>query len=83
MLADDVVGIMRIAVPSNGEAAVAMPFEPFGDGLPGSFLAGPFLGDGGDSSDSLYHLSSLSVEMYSYRFRQFYPESPEEGDDKN
>ena len=54
-IADDAVGIMRIAVPSNGETAVAMPFEPFGVGLPESLLAGPFADDGDDGSDMLHY----------------------------
>ena len=70
VLADGAAGILHLSVPSNGEVAVSMPFEPFGDGLPGSFLAGSFIGDGGDGSDTLHHLLPLTGDMISYRFRQ-------------
>ena len=51
--ADDAVGWMRVGVPSNDVAGVLMPFSPFGPPGIGSFLSGPFVGDGGDGSDRL------------------------------
>ena len=57
--ADDAAGVMRVAVPSNATATVEMPFAPFGDATPGTFLSGVFLGDGGPYSDALYRLSAL------------------------
>ena len=68
--ADDATGVYRVSVASNGEEAVGMPFEPFGDGLPDSFLAGPFVGDGGDGADFLHHLSVNSGGLSSYSFTQ-------------
>ena len=51
--ADDVVGWMRVCVPSNDVAAAVLPYEPMGGGSPGSFVSGPFVGDGGEGSDVL------------------------------
>ena len=50
-VADDVVGVTRVAVPSNDVAVAVLPYAPLGSGLPGSFMSGPFFGDGGDDSD--------------------------------
>jgi len=58
LMADDAAGLMRVAAASNGVAAVAMPFLPFGDGTPDGFLSGLFAGDGGEASDRLYRISS-------------------------
>ena len=66
--ADDATGIFRISVASNGEEAVSLPFEPFGDGLPGSYLVGPFIGDGGAGSDVLHHFSAASGGLFAYAF---------------
>lgn len=44
--ADDAVGIMEVSVPDGAPVPFALPFEPLGDGRPGSFLSGPFVGDG-------------------------------------
>lgn len=41
-IADDCVGWLRVQIPSNGVAAVAMPFESVGDGNGSAFLSGPF-----------------------------------------
>ena len=66
--ADDVVGVLRVPIASNGVTAVAMPFEPFGDGFPDSFLAGPFIGGDGGCADSLHHLPAGSGDLFSYLF---------------
>ena len=66
--ADDATGIFRISVASNGEEAVSLPFEPFGDGLPGSYLVGPFIGDGGAGSDVLHHFSAAFGGLFAYAF---------------
>ena len=56
--ADDAVGVMEVAVPDTAPVPFALPFEPFGDGRPGAFLSGPFVGDGNDGrSDTLLHVS--------------------------
>ena len=44
--ADDLVGLQRVAVPSNDVGGAVLPFVPFGDGTPASFLSGPFVGNG-------------------------------------
>ncbi|MBQ2628163.1 MAG: hypothetical protein IJG13_00650, partial [Kiritimatiellae bacterium] len=51
--ADDAVGWMRVCVPSNDVAAAVLPYAPMGGGCPGSFVSGPFVGDGGEASDVL------------------------------
>ena len=62
VLADDAVGIMEVSVPSGAPVPFALPFEPLGDGRPGSFLSGPFVGDGAAArSDALLHFYSESV----------------------
>ena len=62
VLADDAVGIMEVSVPSGAPVPFALPFEPLGDGRPGSFLSGPFVGDGVSArSDALLHFYSESV----------------------
>ena len=66
--ADDVVGVLRVPIASNGVTAVAMPFEPFDDGFPDSFLAGPFIGGDGGCADSLHHLPAGSGDLFSYLF---------------
>ena len=43
-LADDVVGVMRVASETNSEATVERSFIPFGDGAVPMFLLGMFLG---------------------------------------
>ena len=66
-LADDAAGILRVGVATNGETSVEMPFFPFGDATPDSFLSGPFWsGDGDLPPDRLYLFSEsrgLGVEM--------------------
>ena len=62
VFADDAVGIMEVSVPSGAPVPFALPFEPLGDGRPGSFLSGPFVGDGDAArSDALLHFYSESV----------------------
>ena len=62
VFADDVVGIMEVSVPGGAPVPFALPFEPLGDGRPGSFLSGPFAGDGDAArSDVLLHFYSESV----------------------
>ena len=62
VFADDAVGIMEVSVPSGAPVPFALPFEPLGDGRPGSFLSGPFVGDGDAArSDALLHFFSGSV----------------------
>ena len=62
VFADDVVGIMEVSVPGGAPVPFALPFEPLGDGRPGSFLSGPFVGDGDAArSDALLHFYSESV----------------------
>ncbi len=39
---DDAAGLMRVETDQDGVAAFALPFVPFGDGVPGTFLSGPF-----------------------------------------
>ena len=56
--ADDAVGWMRVCVPSNDVAGVLLPFSPVGSPGIGSFLSGPFIGDGGDGSDRLVLVSA-------------------------
>ena len=56
--ADDAVGWMRVCVPSNDVAGVLLPFSPVGSPSIGSFLSGPFIGDGGDGSDRLVLVSA-------------------------
>ena len=59
---DDAVGIMEVSVPDGALVPFALPFEPLGDGRPGSFLSGPFVGDGDAArSDALLHFFSGSV----------------------
>ena len=57
LVADDAAGVMHVAVVSNEEATVEMPFTPFGDATPASFLSGNFMGDGGLYADRLYRLA--------------------------
>ena len=52
--ADDVVGVMRVDVNTNGFAEVEMPFEPMENITPSGFMAGVFLGDGSVLSDRLF-----------------------------
>lgn len=60
--ADDAVGIMEVSVPDGAPVPFALPFEPLCDGRPGSFLSGPFVGDGDAArSDVLLHFYSESV----------------------
>ena len=60
-LADDCVGWLRVGVPTGGVAAVAMPFEPLGDGGAASFLAGPFASDAASgSADELVRIGGAS-----------------------
>lgn len=47
-LSDDVVGWMRVSVPSNDVAAAFLPFSPLVGSCVGSLLSGPFVGDGGN-----------------------------------
>ena len=62
VFADDAVGIMEVSVPGGAPVPFALPFEPLGDGRPGSFLSGPFVGDGDAArSDALLHFYSESV----------------------
>ena len=62
VFADDAVGIMEVSVPDGAPVPFALPFEPLGDGRPGSFLSGPFVGDGDAArSDALLHFFSGSV----------------------
>ena len=62
VFADDAVGIMEVSVPDGAPVPFALPFEPLGDGRPGSFLSGPFVGDGDAArSDALLHFYSGSV----------------------
>ena len=62
VFADDAVGIMEVSVPSGAPVPFALPFEPLGDGRPGSFLSGPFVGDGDAArSDAFLHFYSESV----------------------
>ena len=55
-LADDVVGVLRVASDTNGAATVEMPFMPFGNGTIPTFLSGTFFGDGGVDSDRLWRV---------------------------
>jgi hypothetical protein len=50
--ADDVVGVMCVS-GTNGVFELEMPFLPLAGDGPSAFLAGDFLGDGGDLSDKL------------------------------
>ena len=53
---------MEVSVPGGAPVPFALPFEPLGDGRPGSFLSGPFVGDGDAArSDVLLHFYSESV----------------------
>ena len=62
VFADDAVGIMEVSVPGGAPVPFALPFEPLGDGRPGSFLSGPFVGDGDAArSDAFLHFYSESV----------------------
>lgn len=62
VLADDAVGVMAVSAPGSAPVPFALPFEPFGDGRPGAFLSGPFVGDGDDArSDRLLHFFGHSV----------------------
>ena len=62
VFADDAVGIMEVSVPDGAPVPFGLPFEPLGDGRPGSFLSGPFAGDGDAArSDVLLHFYSESV----------------------
>lgn len=63
LLADDAAGVLGVNIVSNEDVAVDMPFMPFGDGTPASFLSGNFMGDGGPYSDRLYR---LALSGYSY-----------------
>ena len=59
---DDAVGIIEVSVPDGAPVPFALPFAPLGDGRPGSFLSGPFVGDGDSAgSDALLHFFSGSV----------------------
>ena len=59
---DDAVGIIEVSVPDGAPVPFALPFEPLGDGRPGSFLSGPLVGDGDSArSDALLHFYSGSV----------------------
>ena len=51
--ADDAVGWMRVCVPSNDVAAAVLPYSPMDGGSLGSFVSGPFVGDGSAASDVL------------------------------
>ena len=63
-LADDCVGWLRVGVPTGGVAAVAMPFEPLGDGGAASFLAGPFASDADSgSADELVRIGGASGDV--------------------
>lgn len=61
--ADDAVGLMCAVAPTNGCASFAMPFVPFGSGLPGSYLAGLFDGDGEAWSDVLLRQSAVDLSI--------------------
>ena len=52
--ADDIVEVVRVDAPTNDVASVELPFVPFGGGLFGDFVFGPFVGDGSILSDRLY-----------------------------
>lgn len=52
--ADDVVGVMRVDAGTNGLVEVQMPFNPLDDGGLEGYIAGLFVGDGGDFSDRIY-----------------------------
>ena len=54
--ADDLAGLQRVAVPSNDVGGVVLPFVPFGDGTPSSFLSGPFVGNGLSSQSDVLRL---------------------------
>lgn len=57
--ADDAVGIIEVSVPDDTQVSFGMPFEPFGDGRPDSFMSGQFVGDENeDRSDILFHYFS-------------------------
>ena len=57
---DDAAGLTRVYSTSNGTATVMVPFDPFGDKTPATFLSGPFAGDGGLFSDMLFIHSAAS-----------------------
>ena len=52
--AADAAGVLGVRVVSNENAAVTMPFAPFGDATPCSFLSGDFSGDGDVHANRLY-----------------------------
>lgn len=56
--ADDRAGIVRVDVPADAAVEVAVPFEPLGSARIADFLSGGFVGDGGEGSDRLWHVSS-------------------------
>ena len=58
---DDVVGVMSVDVGTNGVAEVEMPFSPLSPDLgPRGYVAGDFLGDGGELSDTLVRFDAVS-----------------------
>ena len=60
--ADDVVGVMSVDVGTNGLAEVEMPFSPLcPDQGPIAYVAGAFLGDGGELSDRLVRFDADSA----------------------
>lgn len=63
--ADDVVGVMCVS-GTNGVFELEMPFLPLAGDGPSAFLAGDFLGDGGDLSDKLVmfdHMTGSSTNV--------------------
>ena len=50
-LADDAVGVSRVATADASTTPVLLPFEPMDSSIPGGFLSGAFAGDGGPGSD--------------------------------
>ncbi len=60
--ADDVVGVMSVDVGTNGLVEVEMPFSPLcPDHGPIGYVAGAFLGDGGELSDRLVRFDADSA----------------------
>lgn len=58
--ADDLVGLQRVSVPSNDVGGAIIPFVPFDDNEPNSYLSGPFMGNGVVSQSDVLRLISPS-----------------------